>query len=197
MEYTTALVNELNRGGVPDHRIEVILADGTHEQHLQRDLEALLGTALLSRVRCYGHDPRRDAELAFLGTTHAGTPVLINRRVVGADVKILTGRIVPHYFAGFSGGRKAIIPGVAGFQTILANHKLTLDGISGIQKDVKPCSLTHNPVHLDMLEGAKMLKPHFCFNTLFDCEDEWFLVWRETFKSHMNVVVNRHLKCYA
>lgn len=171
-DYVPALVNELKHGGIPDHRIEVVLADGTHEQHLQSDLDALLGTDLLSRIHCYGHDPRKDTDLAFLGTTSFGTPVYINRNVLEADVKILTGRIVPHYFAGFSGGRKAIIPGVAGFPTILANHKLTLDGTSGIHKEVKPGSLSRNPVHLDMLEGARMVKPDFCFNTLFDCKDQ-------------------------
>jgi lactate racemase len=170
-EYVTALVDELNLGGIPDHGIAVILADGTHEQHLESDLEALLGAELLSRIRCYGHDPRKEAGLTFLDTTSFGTPVHINKQVQDTEVKILTGRIVPHYFAGFSGGRKAIIPGVAGFPTILANHKLTLDGESGIHKEIRPCSLSRNPVHLDMLEGARMVKPDFCLNTLFDSKD--------------------------
>ncbi len=131
-EYVPALLTELNAAGIPDRQIEIFLADGTHEQHLQRDVEALLGAEIAARVRCSGHDCKREEELAELGTTRFGTPVFINRRVLGAEVKILTGRIVPHYFAGFSGGRKALIPGVSGFQTIVANHRLTLGSRSAV-----------------------------------------------------------------
>jgi nickel-dependent lactate racemase len=122
-------------------------------------------------VRCLGHDCRDEAQLVQLGTTSFGTPVLFNRRVLAADVKILTGRIVPHYFAGFSGGRKALIPGVAGFRTILANHRLTLGPTDGIHPRVAPCSLEGNPVHLDMVEGARLARPEFCLNTVFDAHD--------------------------
>jgi nickel-dependent lactate racemase len=170
-DYVAALVSELNRAGLPDESVSVFLADGTHEQHLQSDIEALLGSDLASRVRCLGHDCRRD-EVVDLGTTSYGTPVLFNRRVLDSEVKVLTGRIVPHYFAGFSGGRKALVPGVAGFPTILANHKLTLDPERGIHPGVRLCSLRENPVHLDMLEGARLAQPDFCLNTLMDAEDQ-------------------------
>jgi nickel-dependent lactate racemase len=170
-DYVAALIAELNAAGMPDAGIEVYLADGTHEQHLESDILALLGADLASRVRCLGHDCRKDEELVELGTTSYGTPVLFNRRVLAADVKILTGRIVPHYFAGFSGGRKALVPGVAGFRTILANHRLTLGEERGIHPAVAACSLEENPVHLDMLEGARLARPEFCLNTLFDARD--------------------------
>lgn len=170
-DYVAALIAELNAAGMPDDGIEVYLADGTHEQHLERDIQALLGEGLAARVRCLGHDCRDDRELVQVGTTSFGTPVLFNRRVLAAAVKILTGRIVPHYFAGFSGGRKALVPGVAGFPTILANHRLTLGDEAGIHPAVAPCSLEGNPVHLDMVEGARLARPDFCLNTLFDAQD--------------------------
>jgi nickel-dependent lactate racemase len=94
--------------------------------------------------------------------------VLVNRRVLESDVRIYTGRIVPHYFAGFSGGRKALIPGVAGFRTIKANHRLTLGVERGLHPNARPCVLDGNPVHLDMLEGARLAGPAFCLNTLLD-----------------------------
>lgn len=169
-EYVAALMTELRAAGVPDAGIEVFLADGTHEQHLASDIQALLGEELAGRVRCSGHDPRKDAELVELGRTGYGTPVFFNRRVLAAGVRILTGRIVPHYFAGYSGGRKALVPGVAGFRTILANHRLTLDPEQGIHPGVRLCSLAGNPVHLDMLEGARMARPEFCLNTLLDTD---------------------------
>jgi nickel-dependent lactate racemase len=77
---------------------------------------------------------------------------------------------VPHYFAGFSGGRKALVPGVAGFRTILANHRLTLDQERGIHPGVRLCGLRENPVHLDMVEGARLAQPDFCLNTLLDTD---------------------------
>jgi lactate racemase len=169
--YVAALIAELNAAGVRDEAIEVYLADGTHEQHLASDILALLGPELAARVRCLGHDCRNEEELTQVGTTSFGTPVLFNRRVLAADVKILTGRIVPHYFAGFSGGRKALIPGVAGFRTILANHRLTLGPERGIHPRVAACSLQGNPVHEDMLEGARLARPEFCLNTVFDAHD--------------------------
>lgn len=167
-DYVPSLLTELNAAGIPDRQIEIFLADGTHEQHLQRDVEALLGAEIAARVRYIGHDCKREEELAELGMTRFGTPVFINRRVLGADVKILTGRIVPHYFAGFSGGRKALIPGVSGFQTIVANHRLTLAPQRGIHPGVGLCRLEGNPIHGDMLEGARMARPDFCLNTLLD-----------------------------
>jgi nickel-dependent lactate racemase len=169
--YVAALIGELNAAGIRDQDIEVYLADGTHEQHLDSDILALLGPELAGRVRCLGHDCRNEEELTQVGTTSFGTPVFFNRRVLAAEVKILTGRIVPHYFAGFSGGRKALIPGVAGFRTILANHRLTLGPERGIHPLVAACSLAGNPVHEDMLEGARLARPEFCLNTVFDAHD--------------------------
>jgi nickel-dependent lactate racemase len=94
--------------------------------------------------------------------------VAISRAVLAADLKILTGRIVPHYFAGFSGGRKALVPGVAGFETICANHRLTLAEERGIHPGAAACSLADNPVHRDMVEAAALAGPDFCLNTLQD-----------------------------
>lgn len=168
--YVPALIRELHEAGIQDRNITLYLADGTHEQHLENDIAALLGKDIASRVRCMGHDCSNDEEVTFLGTTSYGTPVFINTKVLEADVKIITGRIVPHYFAGFSGGRKALVPGVAGFRTIVANHRLTLGPIRGIHPGVGLCCLDSNPVHLDMLEGARMAKPDFCLNTLLDAE---------------------------
>ena len=110
-EYVPALIAELNRAGIPDESIEVFLATGTHEHHGVSDVVDLLGEEVASRVRCRAHDCFAESELSKVGTTTFGTPVLINQRVLEADVKILTGRIMPHYFAGFGGGRKALIPG--------------------------------------------------------------------------------------
>lgn len=168
--YVPALVAELTAAGIPMDKIEVFLATGTHERHLECDFNQLLGEELASKLSCQAHDCRAKDELVELGTTSFGTPVLFSKRVLEADIKILTGRIVPHYFAGFSGGRKALVPGVAGWETIVANHRLTLDPQQGIHPQVKACSLTHNPIHLDMMEAVQLVKPDFCLNTILDVE---------------------------
>jgi lactate racemase len=167
-DYVPALVAELEAGGIEPGNVEVFLATGTHEHHLECDVESLLGEETASRVRVGFHDCRDESGLEMLGTTSFGTPVLINRRVLQADVRVLTGRIVPHYFAGFSGGRKALIPGVAGIRTITANHRLTLDPERGMHPMARPCALEGNPVHMDMLEGTRMAAPEFTLNTLLD-----------------------------
>jgi len=165
-----ALLVELRAAGLEDDAITVHLATGTHEHHLEADVAALLGPEISSRIRCRAHACQDPTELATLGRTRAGTPVAISRAVLAADLKILTGRIVPHYFAGFSGGRKALVPGVAGFDTICANHRLTLADDRGIHPGVAPCSLADNPVHLDMVEAAALAAPDFCLNTVQDTE---------------------------
>ncbi len=169
-EYVHALLGELHAGGLKDNQIEIFLATGTHENHGHNDLLELLGKETMARIRCRTHDASDPAQLIELGKTSRGTPVLINRHMMDRQVKILTGRIVPHYFAGYGGGRKALIPGVAGLETILANHSLTLAPDSGIASRVGPCSLPGNPVHLDMLEGARLVEPDFCLNTILDAK---------------------------
>lgn len=167
-DYVPELIDELCAAGLSDDGISIYLATGTHEHHGERDLALLVGDQVAQRVGCRFHACQEPEALTALGTTRRGTPVSVNTGVLEAEVKILTGRIVPHYFAGFSGGRKALIPGVAGFDTILGNHRLTLGRERGIHPAAAACSLSENPVHLDMLEAAAMVGPDFCFNTLLD-----------------------------
>ena len=164
------LLAELNAAGIPDEGVEVFLATGTHEKHSPEDAAWVLGAEAVSRVRWREHDCGDEAGLRHGGATSFGTEVLFSRRVLDADVKVLTGRIIPHYFAGFGGGRKALLPGVASFRTIVANHRLTLDAERGWQSEVRPCRLAANPVHLDMLEAARLVQGTFVLNTLLDTD---------------------------
>lgn len=171
--YVSLLADELNLAGIADERITVYLATGTHAKQSEEDRIAILGSEAFQRLTCVQHDPRDREKLLDFGTTPLGTPILINRAVAESDVKILTGRITHHYFAGFSGGRKAIAPGVSGFETILANHKrvLRLDGL-GRHPGVRAGNLNGNPVHLDMLNIAKAADPTFCLNTVLNLRHE-------------------------
>jgi lactate racemase len=164
------VLEELNAAGIPDDCVEVFLATGTHEKHTPEDAARVLGAEAVSRVRWHEHECRDDAALERVGTTSRGNEVFFSRRVLAADVKVLTGRIIPHYFAGFGGGRKALLPGVAGFKTIQGNHRLTLAAESGWHPGVRACRLDGNPVHLDMLESARLVPGTFVLNTLLDGE---------------------------
>jgi nickel-dependent lactate racemase len=100
-------------------------------------------------------------------------------------VKVLTGRVVPHYFAGFGGGRKALLPGVASYETIVANHRLTLAAERGVAPGVAPCVLDGNPVHLDMIEASRFVRPTFALSTVLDAQDRLVGVFAgETESSH-------------
>ena len=171
--FTSILADELNVAGIPDSGIRVFLATGTHQKQTEADIKSLLGPQAFARLRVVHHDPRDEDNLVHLGVTSFGTPVFVNRAVYESDVKILTGRIAHHYFAGFSGGRKAVAPGVSGFRTILANHKRVMhpDG-GGIHPGVEAGVLTGNPVHEDLVEIADFARPSFCLNTVLNTEHE-------------------------
>jgi nickel-dependent lactate racemase len=166
--YVPALVDELNQAGIQDRDITIFLATGTHEHHIECDFKSLVGEEIGNRVNLVAHDCHDGANTRYLGTTSYRTPVYINKQVLSCDVIIPTGRIVPHYFAGFTGGRKALIPGVAGFETIKANHRLTLDAGGGLNPRAGCCLTDENPVHLDMMEGAAFVNPAFMLNTVMD-----------------------------
>lgn len=168
--YVPLILEQLHAAGIADENIAVTVATGTHAKHTPADIRRLLGDEAADRVRAEQHNCRPGPHLAELGVTSFGTPVELNRAVVEADVKILTGRIIPHYFAGFGGGRKAILPGVASVRTILHNHALTLAPGRGIHPAIRACSLQGNPVHLDMVEAARLVAPTFILNTLLDTE---------------------------
>lgn len=116
------LLDELNHAGISDRKITVIIGVGLHEHLNERDLEKKLGKTVLERVSVLNHDP--DNNLTHIGKTPQGVEVLINKKVVEAELKIGIGSVTPHELMGFTGGAGIIIPGVAGRQTINQNHSL-------------------------------------------------------------------------
>lgn len=107
---------------VPPHQITLLNSLGTHRPNTRAELEGMLGTDVVRRYRVVNHEPEDPEALVQLGTTGDGTPALLNRTLVEADVRIITGFIEPHFFAGFSGGPKGIMPGVAGLKTVMSHH---------------------------------------------------------------------------
>ncbi len=154
-----ALLGELERGGAGPDRVVVILALGMHRRSERRELAEFLGAAVLDRWTVIEHDPRDGGSLVDVGTTSAGTPCLLNRAAVDSSLVVTLGAASFHYFAGYGGGRKLILPGIASEGTILANHRLSLraDAGSGLAPGCRPGNLDGNRVHEDMLEGARLI----------------------------------------
>ncbi|MBI5772721.1 MAG: nickel-dependent lactate racemase [Verrucomicrobia bacterium] len=107
---------------VPRENITLLNQLGTHRPNTPAELEKMLGAELLKNYRVVNHDCEDPAALVQLGTTRDGTPALVNKIAVEADIRIPTGFIEPHFFAGFSGGPKGLVPGVAGLKTVMSNH---------------------------------------------------------------------------
>jgi len=160
--FLPVLIDKLNKIGVPDKDIFIVFASGTHALQTPEKRKKIVGEEIFKRIEMFDHDCRDEANLVDLGKTSRGTPVKINKRVFDADRKIITGSITYHYFAGFGGGRKGILPGIAGFETIQTNHKLSM------QSACTTAALDNNPLSLDMEEGAKLLKPDFLLNTVLN-----------------------------
>ncbi|HJX02555.1 MAG TPA: nickel-dependent lactate racemase [Candidatus Bathyarchaeia archaeon] len=161
-----SLLKELNTAGVKDENITVIFACGTHRAVKQEEAVKLLGQEVLSRVKTVSHDFKAQ-DLVHVGTTQKhGTKVLLNRVFVEADVRILTGDVCLHYYAGYGGGRKSVLPGVSGEETIKHNHAMLLDA------NAKTGLLDGNPVHEDMVEAAKLAKVDFVLNVVTNSKGE-------------------------
>jgi nickel-dependent lactate racemase len=165
------LVDGLNEAGIRDEDILVCFATGTHRGPRPDEQAQILGAEIYRRLgaRAIVHDPHDPDNLAFVGTTSRGTRVLINKRVHACDRIISTGAVVMHYFGGFGGGRKSILPGIAGVETISRNHSMNLDPHSDrLNPDVRIGALDGNPVAEDMMEGARFVKVDCILNTVLN-----------------------------
>jgi len=154
---------------IKDKNFKFIVALGTHREPTQVELDRIFGKfydEFKDRIFC--HDSQND-EMTNLGITSRGTPISINSEVIKADGVIVISSVEPHYFAGFTGGRKSFLPGVAAFQSIEKNHKLAL------MDEAKILELEGNPVHEDMMEATKMVTTEtFCILTVLDTNDKAF-----------------------
>jgi nickel-dependent lactate racemase len=146
------LLDELARAVVPDERITLLCATGTHRQATAEEMEELVGPGIVARYAIVDHDATSSAHVQ-VGEVD-GAPVLLQREYVEADVRIVTGFVEPHFFAGFSGGPKAVCPGLAATETILeAHHPRRI-------ADARATFVTRagNPVH-DFVRAATALAP--------------------------------------
>jgi nickel-dependent lactate racemase len=159
------LLDELNKAGVKDEDVTVIFGCGSHRAVTPEEKEKLVGKETLERVQTISHDYMAEDQV-FLGETSQGTKVSVNKVFAEADVKVLAGDINLHYYAGYGGGRKGVLPAVSSAETIQQNHALLVHpkATTGVLED--------NPVHIDMMEAAKLAKVDFILNIVTNSKKE-------------------------
>jgi nickel-dependent lactate racemase len=145
---------------VPPDRFTLLNSTGTHRPNTRAELEAMLTPAVVAGYRVLNHEAHDEAALVPVGVMRDGTPALLNRHLVEADVRIITGFIEPHFFAGFSGGPKGIIPGCAGLRSVMANHRP-----ANLASPQATFGITEgNPLWEELREVALRVGPSFLLN---------------------------------
>lgn len=158
-----AMLSELRRAE-PDIDVTLLVATGLHRAATEEELRGKLGNELFESERIIIHDCDDADNMVYLGQLPSGAPLYINRAAAEAELLVAEGFIEPHFFAGFSGGRKSVLPGVSGRQTVLGNHcSRFIDN---------PCAATGvlegNPIHRDMVAAAGMARLKFIVNAVID-----------------------------
>jgi len=150
------ILRALEAAGIPRERIEILVATGLHRPNTPEELAEMTSAALAGAYRFRNHLARNADEHVHLGRTTRGTEVWLDRGFIAADLKIVTGLIEPHLMAGFSGGRKAVAPGLAGVETMRSAH-----GAAMLEDHVGPGIIDGNPFHADLLEIVRLVGVDF------------------------------------
>jgi len=165
-EIIPSVVSELLRLGLKKSDITIFFANGTHKGHAHDEQRTLVGQEIADNFRLVEHNCREEGNFVSLGKTTRGTEVSVNRRMLDNDLIIGVANLDVHYFAGYSGGAKSIVPGMAAFHTIRQNHSLMLlpEAEAGVADG--------NPVREDLEEAAGLAGLDFIVNVVLNDERE-------------------------
>lgn len=169
------LIKELKAAGVREENITLLCALGAHDPQTEAEKKQVLGS-LYGKFRFVEHNCKDQEQLVHLGQSRNGTPICISRYAAEADKVILTGAVTYHDMAGFGGGRKSIMPGIASYEAVSANH-LQVFGKklgSGLNPNCRLGNLSHNPMHEDMMDACQLVKPAFLFNVVLDGNNNYY-----------------------
>ena len=160
-EIVAAVMQRLEKAGVEDENILFVVATGSHRAPTDDELDSIIGEDYHKRIRVHIHDCQNGN--VYLGKTESGLPVWVDELVVKSSFVITTGLIAPHHSAGFSGGRKSIVPGVAGIETLKIHHSLPI-------RPYEPAMgfYEENPFHLAAVEAARLTNVRFIVNAVQD-----------------------------
>ena len=156
------------REGNPNADITILVSTGCHRETTREELIAKFGEEIVSNEKIVIHDCDDTENLVNIGTLPSGGQCIVNRLAVEADLLVAEGFIEPHFFAGFSGGRKSVLPGVAARETVLANHCSEFIAHPKARTGI----LEGNPIHADMLWAAKQAKLRYIVNVVLNGEKQ-------------------------
>lgn len=159
------ILERLRRGN-PDIDITILIATGCHRPTTEAELTEKFGAEIVQHEKIVMHDSGDDSRLVYLGKLPSGGDLVISRQAAETDLLVAEGFIEPHFFAGFSGGRKSVLPGIASRRTVLANHCAEFI----MHPKARAGILDGNPIHRDMLYAAETAKLAFIVNVIIDAE---------------------------
>jgi lactate racemase len=162
------LLDELAEAGMGDDQIVLINGLASHRKQTEEELVRMLGAEILQRYRVIQHDAWDDANLVDAAPNETGRMVRVNRYYMEADLRILTGFIEPHFFAGFSGGPKAVLPGIADLESVMDNHNAAMIG----HKNATWAVMQGNPIWQEMFRIASATHPSFLLNVTLNKHKE-------------------------
>lgn len=163
---TMPVILEEVRKNNPNVSITILIATGMHRPTTYQELVDKYGQKIVDEEKIVIHDAYKDEEMTFKGILPSGGELWVNKLVDECDLLISEGFIEPHFFAGFSGGRKSVLPGIASKKTVLWNHNARFIA----NKNARQGSLAENPIHKDMLFAAKQAKLSFILNVVINGE---------------------------
>jgi nickel-dependent lactate racemase len=189
-----ALIQIFGELEIPDSEIQILIATGLHRKSTPEEIRRMIGTEIIKRFDIINHVAEDAESLEFLGKNSFGTPVYINKVYINAGFKIITGYVEPHFFAGFSGGRKALVPGIAGAETIQANHSA--------KNIASPLArfgiLKGNPIYEDAIDTAKMkeVKPDFMINVCINPKHQITKIIAGSLQAYNELVKYQEQLCF-
>jgi nickel-dependent lactate racemase len=157
------ILDALRAGGLSPEAVTILVATGLHRPNTPEELDRMLGSELARSLRIEQHDARNAEAHRDLGPTAGGLPISLDRRFLDADLKITTGLIEPHLMAGYSGGRKAVCPGLAAVETVRVAH-----GPAMLEGRIGPGIVDGNPLHDALLEVQRAVGVDFLVNVALD-----------------------------
>ena len=161
------MLKEIRKGN-PEAEITILIATGFHRLTTREELVGKFGETIVDTEKIVVHDSGDDNSLVKIGTLPSGGELIINRLAAEADLLVSEGFIEPHFFAGFSGGRKSVLPGIASRVSVLANHC----GEFIAHPNARTGVIEGNPLHIDMLYAARTAKLAFVVNVVINSEKE-------------------------
>jgi nickel-dependent lactate racemase len=156
----TAIMEKLAEAQIPQANITVVVATGNHVPPTEEELKKMMG-AWRPKLKVIIHNANDKTSVAYMGTTQRGMPVYVNKEYAKASLKILTGVIAPHQSAGFGGGRKSVVPGISGIDTLRQHHSFPIRPATPILGIIKG-----NTFHEEAVAGARLTRVNFIVNVV-------------------------------